>query len=375
MSVRSLPVGQGPRRSDRQSQPSLKARENSKLEALVKFTKQVKEQAKIHETVRRELISQPKAEKLESLLNEVTKGIGSVLVLYEELKTDEQSIGQTRRKLDKLESNSRSLVDEINQRLGDLADKESVKSSARRSIASVKSTQSSVSSEAVRATKRVELEALREKSEIEAKKQMAVLEKASRDAEIKRREALLDIEERESLRGESHCDGSSLLDPDESVFLVNETYDKQPHAKSVAFPDSTDRLVQALSASLSLARLPVPEPYVYNGDPLQFTDWSATFNALIDSKPVTDEEKIHYLKRYLGGPAREAVCGYFLLKKGDAYKKAREVLEKRFGDPFAVADSFRDKLEQWPRIPNRDPSALRKFADFLGQCEAAVVIG
>ena len=80
MSVRSLPVGQGPRRSDRQSQSSLKTRENDKLEALVKFTKQVKEQAKIHGIVRRELISQPKADKLESLLNEVTKGKGSVLV-------------------------------------------------------------------------------------------------------------------------------------------------------------------------------------------------------------------------------------------------------------------------------------------------------
>ena len=34
--------------------------------------------------------------------------------------------------------------------------------------------------------------------------------------------------------------------------------------------------------------------------------------------------------------------------------------------------AFRDKLDKWPKIPNRDPIAFRDFADFLQGCLDAV---
>ena len=56
----------------------------------------------------------------------------------------------------------------------------------------------------------------------------------------------------------------------------------------------------------------------------------------------------------------------------DAYEQARNLLDERFGDPFIVANAFRDKLDAWPDIAPRDGSALRKFADFLRQCNTAM---
>lgn len=41
-------------------------------------------------------------------------------------------------------------------------------------------------------------------------------------------------------------------------------------------------LVQALQESLALPRLPTPEPAVFSGDPLKFTEWSSNFKALIE---------------------------------------------------------------------------------------------
>ena len=79
MSSHSAPVG--PRRSDRQSQPSLKAIERSNMKILAKLIKHVEEQFKRQRLVKRELDSQPKAQRLETLLSEIAKGMDTVLGL------------------------------------------------------------------------------------------------------------------------------------------------------------------------------------------------------------------------------------------------------------------------------------------------------
>ena len=55
-----------------------------------------------------------------------------------------------------------------------------------------------------------------------------------------------------------------------------------------------------------------------------------------------------------------------------AYQTAKRILEKRFGHPSVVAEAFRNKLENWPRVGPRDGTALREFADFLRTCELAM---
>ncbi|XP_050390455.1 uncharacterized protein LOC126809746 [Patella vulgata] len=81
---------------------------------------------------------------------------------------------------------------------------------------------------------------------------------------------------------------------------------------------------------------------------------------------------MHYLHRYISGPAKEAIESYCLLDTPTAFEDAKSLLEKRYGDPFIVANAFRDKLEAWPKVPNRDGPALRHFADFLKQCYTAM---
>ena len=131
-------------------------------------------------------------------------------------------------------------------------------------------------------------------------------------------------------------------------------------------------LTRSFAEQVSLSRLPVPEPTTFNGDPLKFPGWKSSFDTLIDQKGIPSNERIHYLKRYLTGAALEAIEGYFLLSTDDAYAEARMLLEQRYGDPFVIANAFRDKLEEWPKIPPKDGLALRKFSDFLKQCEKAM---
>lgn len=116
-------------------------------------------------------------------------------------------------------------------------------------------------------------------------------------------------------------------------------------------------------------RLPIPEPDVFSGDFLQYPVWLKAFETLIEGRAVKPSERLHYLGKYVKGEAKELVASFLLLDSEDAYEKAKQMLAKRFGDPFVVASSCRSKAESWPAIHPNDGPGLRKFADFMVQCE------
>ncbi|XP_041480432.1 uncharacterized protein LOC121427921 [Lytechinus variegatus] len=152
---------------------------------------------------------------------------------------------------------------------------------------------------------------------------------------------------------------SKALNPDSPVFQPS-------HSSSEA--QQNESLAEVLTRTMTLSRLPIPEPPVFMGDPLQYPDWLSAFTTLIECRGIPSGERIHYLRKYIGGSAREAVSGFFLLRSEKAYEQAREILEKRFGNPFTISEAFRSKLDSWPRIGNRDSKGLQKLSDFLQQC-------
>lgn len=139
-------------------------------------------------------------------------------------------------------------------------------------------------------------------------------------------------------------------------------------AASINHDDSTMLPIKTLAESISASRLPIPEPVVFSGDPLRFKDWKMSFQTLIDRKAIQVNEKIYYLRKYVGGPAKTAIESYFLLGTESAYHAAWKILEERYGSPFVIAKAFRDKLNSWPKIGPKDSCELQEFSDFLRSC-------
>jgi len=133
-------------------------------------------------------------------------------------------------------------------------------------------------------------------------------------------------------------------------------------------------LAKVFQQQMHMSRLPPPEPGVFSGDPIQFPGWLTSFELLIESRQLTSAERLHYLKRYLGGPAKECIEGLALLSTDSAYDEAKKILKERFGDNFTVANAFRQKLRDWPKISGNDVAALTKLSDFLQQCQAAMKV-
>ena len=123
-----------------------------------------------------------------------------------------------------------------------------------------------------------------------------------------------------------------------------------------------------------MSRLPVPEPTIFSGEPIQYPDWKSSFRALIDRKNLPSSDKMYYLKRYVSGSAKEAISGLFLQNSSEAYERAWKILDERFGHPFIITKAYIDRLQRWPKIGARDHQGLRKFADFLTSVEVATQV-
>ena len=72
-------------------------------------------------------------------------------------------------------------------------------------------------------------------------------------------------------------------------------------------------IARVFSDHANLSRLPIPEPSIFMGDPLKYPDWKVTFEMLIVQRGIPPIERVHYLKKYIGGVAKEAVEGYFTM--------------------------------------------------------------
>nr|XP_057939970.1 uncharacterized protein LOC131136762 [Doryrhamphus excisus] len=116
-----------------------------------------------------------------------------------------------------------------------------------------------------------------------------------------------------------------------------------PATKAVNLSTSDEAsidLVKTLAEAIIANRVPIPEPDIFKGDPLKYNDWKLSFCALIDRKNLPTQEKLFFLRKYVGGTAKRAIEGHFLAGTETTYHAAWGILEDRFGNPFIVAKAY-----------------------------------
>ena len=140
-----------------------------------------------------------------------------------------------------------------------------------------------------------------------------------------------------------------------------------------AYQDTQDHqrdsfLATSIANAMDRNRLPVPTPKPFSGDPMEYISFKRSFKTLIEKKAISAEEKIYYLQQYLQGDAKQAVAGCFYGTQESDYHQAWQTLEKRFGHSFRIQESFREKLEDWPKLNIKDCTGLQRYADILKSC-------
>ncbi|PIK37334.1 hypothetical protein BSL78_25833 [Apostichopus japonicus] len=78
-----------------------------------------------------------------------------------------------------------------------------------------------------------------------------------------------------------------------------------------------------------------------------------------------------YLEQYTVEEAHKIVVGFSYLDAAVGYPAAIKELQRRYGDPEIIANTYVKRVLNWPSIRADDPKALDELAVFLKECEAA----
>ena len=178
-------------------------------------------------------------------------------------------------------------------------------------------------------------------------------------------------------KGRAIQNSSNILDlqPSSNPKIVKEqTSSVAPNSSNSFVSDvasGLNNLVGSLNDFVTLSRVPVPEPGTFEGNPIEYPCWRSALRLLIERKNIPPSDYIHYLKGCIGGAAKRCVAGFLQIPTEESFNEAISLIDKRFGNPFVIAQSFKAKLQEWPKIAARDHVGLQEFSDFLCQCEVA----
>ncbi|XP_041820612.1 uncharacterized protein LOC121626271 [Chelmon rostratus] len=362
---------------------------------------------------REQLKSDISESQIAALIDSLEKGKDNVTSLYMEIRSHLTPSSEMRRRIDACEAVTKDIVKIAYERIADLEDydSEAVKQRVRellqrdyaRSIyGSTVSPSSQHSLNSIVAAKRADaaaelaakeaeyevlleeekqkekIQLLEEQQKRDLEAQKRELERLKAEKDIRAARARLVVHNQEVMQEDSvysadlNTRGQQHVSPQHPVSSA--PIQQPTSVPNPALPPQTDvsYLAQAVQDTIAMNRLPMPEPSVFTGDPIQFIEWKASFASLIDRKNISSADKLHYLRRYVGGPAQKTLDGIFYRNDDAAYKDAWNRLNNRYGQPFIIQRAFREKLANWPKIQSKDAEGFRTFADFLHTCQEAM---
>ena len=86
----------------------------------------------------------------------------------------------------------------------------------------------------------------------------------------------------------------------------------------------------------------------FDGNPLEWPEWSSMFIATVDQRPIADSEKMCQLKTLLTGKARTAISG--MGYSGQFYGAAWSTLERKFEQPHVIIDAQLESLRKASQV-------------------------
>ena len=140
---------------------------------------------------------------------------------------------------------------------------------------------------------------------------------------------------------------------------------------STASAASVQDTLTGLVAALRRPELPSLVPEVFEGDILKYPAWRCKVRAILAKAQMGEFERLQTLAHYLRGRARTPVESLLMVEAEGCYEEAWDILNARFGNRDQIADAYRGRLDEWPKVAAEDGEALRDFGDYLKQCQVA----
>ena len=110
----------------------------------------------------------------------------------------------------------------------------------------------------------------------------------------------------------------------------------------------------------SSSQLPKLKLSSFDGNLLEWPEWSNMFKATVHNRDIPDSEKISHLKTLLTGKAKSAVSG--MGYSGEFYAQAWDFLGRKFGRPYLIVDAQLYALRKQQPIRMHDSTAINNYS-------------
>ena len=98
----------------------------------------------------------------------------------------------------------------------------------------------------------------------------------------------------------------------------------------------------------------------FDGNALEWPEWSSMFIATVDQRPIPDSENMSHLKTLLTGKARSAISGMGYSEQ--FYGAAWSILERKFGRPHVIIDTQLESLRKASQVKHHNSPGMIKFS-------------
>ena len=143
-------------------------------------------------------------------------------------------------------------------------------------------------------------------------------------------------------------------DKEEAGFLLQET--------ELKILQRQNRIIEELAIQQKRATLPRRDTFTFDGDLTQYRTFIRAFETLIEAKEPDHASMLYYLEQYTSGRAQELVGSCLHMPAEAGYKKARSLLEQKFGHKHKIAMAHVQQLTKGNPIKPEDADLLEQFS-------------
>ena len=126
---------------------------------------------------------------------------------------------------------------------------------------------------------------------------------------------------------------------------------------------TTPQVIYQPVTSSGASGLPKLKLTEFSGDPLEWPEWSGLFDVVVHQKPISDTEKMQYLKTSLTGQAQAAISGMGF--SSQSYYHAWDILCEKYGRSDFIVNAQFKKIHTHPPLWHDDSTSIVKSANVV----------
>lgn len=111
---------------------------------------------------------------------------------------------------------------------------------------------------------------------------------------------------------------------------------------------------------------------IFDGNVLKFKYFITTFEEMVEKRIKDPRGRLTRLIKYTRGEAKELIKGCIQKPPTSGYILAKQLLEKRFGDPHRILAAYRKELRSMSQLKPGDATGFRTLYTFLLKCNSLV---